>query len=59
MFGYYGGFMMNKRNQQLLIQQIVLLRSAVGNTIDNTQNIVNINYNQIHQWLDDILEMIK
>lgn len=50
---------MNKRNQQLLIQQIVLLRSAVGNTIDNTQNIVNINYNQIHQWLDDILEMIK
>jgi len=59
MFRYYGGFMMNKRNQQLLIQQIVLLRSAVGNTIDNTQNIVNINYNQIHQWLDDILEMIK
>ena len=50
---------MNKRDKQLLIQQIVLLRSAVGNTIDNAQNVVNINYNEIHQWLDDILEMIQ
>ena len=50
---------MNKRNKQLLIQQIVLLRSAVGNTIDDSQNVVNINYNEIHQWLDDILEMIE
>tara|TARA_B100001559_G_C16314948_1_gene536028 strand:+ start:289 stop:441 length:153 start_codon:yes stop_codon:yes gene_type:complete len=50
---------MNKRNKELLIQQIVLLRSAVGNTIDDSQNVVNINYNEIHQWLDDILEMIE
>ena len=50
---------MNKRNKQLLIQQIVLLKSAVGNTIDDAQNVVNINYNQIHQWLDDILGRIK
>jgi hypothetical protein len=50
---------MNKRDKQLLIQQIVLLRSAVGHTIDNSKNVVNINYNEIHQWLDDILEMIQ
>lgn len=49
---------MNKRDKQLLIQQIVLLRAAVGNTIDNELNVVNINYNEIHQWLDDILGMI-
>lgn len=50
---------MNKRDKELIIQQIVLLRSAVGNTIDNSQNVVNINYNEVHQWLDDILGMIQ
>ena len=50
---------MNEREKGLVIQQIVLLRSAVGNTIDNNENVVNINYVEIFQWLDDILEMIE
>lgn len=50
---------MNKREKQLVIQQIVLLLSAIGNTIDENENVVNINYYEIYQWLNDILEMIK
>lgn len=50
---------MNKREKQLVIQQIVLLLSAIGNKIDENENVVNINYYEIYQWLNDILEMIK
>lgn len=51
---------MNKIEKGMLKQQIMLLRSAVGNAIDHHEHSVHeINYNQIFEWLDDILGMIE
>jgi len=51
---------MNRIEKGMLKQQIMLLRSAVGNAIDDREHSVNeINYNEIFQWLDDILGMIE
>ena len=38
-----------------LKQQLILLRAAVGNAIDNNPNVCHITMNEIHQWIDDIL----
>jgi len=38
-----------------LKQQLMLLRSAVGNVIDNNPNVCHITMNEIWQWIDDIL----
>ena len=50
---------MNRIEKGMLKQQVMLLRSAVGNAIDNNHLTHEINYNEIFEWLDDILEMIK
>jgi len=42
-----------------LLQQLMLLRSAVGNVIDNNPNVCHITMNEIHQWIDDILAELK
>ena len=42
-----------------LKQQLMLLRSAVGNVIDKNPNVCHITMNEIHQWIDDILGMIE
>ena len=38
-----------------LKQQLILLKGAVGNVIDNNPNVCHITMNEIHQWIDDIL----
>ena len=38
-----------------LKQQLMLLRAAVGNVIDNNPNVCHITMNEIYQWIDDIL----
>ena len=42
-----------------VLRNVILLRCAVGNVIDNTPNVTHINMNEIWEWLDDILNMIK
>ena len=42
-----------------LLQQLMLLRSAVENVIDNNPNVCHITMNEIHQWIDDILAEMK
>ena len=42
-----------------LKQQLMLLRSAVGNVIDNNPNVCHITMNEIHQWIDDILAELE
>lgn len=39
--------------------QLVLLRSAIGNAIDKNPNVNWITYNEILEWIDDILEMME
>ena len=46
---------MNRR----VIMQLQLLRSAVGNVIDNNPDVEHIMYDEIWQWIDDILGMIE
>jgi hypothetical protein len=40
-----------------VIYQIQLLRAAVGNVIDENENVEHITMPEIWQWLDDILGM--
>lgn len=42
-----------------LLQQLMLLRSAIGNVIDNNPNVCHITMNEIHEWIDDILAELK
>ncbi len=42
-----------------LKHQLLLLRCAVGNAIDKNPNVNWITYNEILQWIDDILEMME
>jgi hypothetical protein len=42
-----------------LKQQLMLLRVAVGNVIDNNPNVCHITMNEIHQWIDDILAELE
>lgn len=42
-----------------LLQQLMLLRSAVGNVIDNNPNVCHITMNEIHRWIDDILAKME
>nr|CRY97609.1 hypothetical protein [uncultured prokaryote] len=59
-YGLYRGGRMNRIEKGLLQQQIMLLRSAVGNAIDHHEHSVHeINYNEIFRWLEDILRMIE
>ena len=41
------------------LQQIMLLRSAVGNVLDNNLNVVHISLPEIWKWLDDIMVMAE
>jgi hypothetical protein len=38
-----------------LLQQLILLKCAVGNVIDNNPNVCHITMNEIWQWIDDII----
>ena len=46
-------------NKGQLLQQLMLLRSAVGNAIDQNPLVCHITMNEIHQWIDDILAELK
>ena len=41
------------------LRNVILLRCAVGNVIDDHPTVVHISLNEIHQWLDDIMVMLK
>ena len=41
-----------------LKHQLLLLRCAVANRIDKKRHVSLITYNEILQWVDDLLEMI-
>ena len=45
--------------EKQVVQQIVLLRNAVGNVIDENPNVQWITMPDIVRWLDDILGMIE
>lgn len=42
-----------------LIQQVFLLRCAIANAIDKNPNVNHITYNEILEWLDEIMEMMN
>jgi len=42
-----------------VLRNIILLRCAVGNVIDNTPNVTHISLPEIWEWLDDIMVMTK
>jgi len=42
-----------------LKQQLMLLRSSVGNVIDNNPNVCHITMQEIHKWIDDILAELE
>jgi len=42
-----------------VVRNVVLLRAAVGNVIDQTPVPKHITMPEIHEWLDDILAMLK
>ena len=50
---------MNKLQKGLLKQQIILLRSAIGNNLDDCRHVAHITYAEIFEWLDDILGMVE
>jgi len=50
---------MKKSDKFQLKHQLVLLRAAVGNVIDNNPNVCHITMNEIHQWIDDILAELE
>tara|TARA_Y100001973_G_C5080174_1_gene272070 strand:- start:361 stop:507 length:147 start_codon:yes stop_codon:yes gene_type:complete len=46
-------------NRSQLLQQLILLRAAVGNVLDNNPNVCHITMGEIHQWIDDIVGWMK
>ena len=48
---------MRSQLEQKLIHQCLLLRCAVANRIDKNPHVAHINYNEILEWIDRILEM--
>lgn len=40
-------------------QQLMLLRSAIANVIDNNPNVTHITMGEIIEWIDDILENLE
>ena len=45
-------------NRQAMFE-LQLLRAAVGNVIDDNQNVEHITLAEIWDWLDDILGMME
>ena len=45
-------------NRQVMFE-MQLLRHAVGNVIDDNQNVEHITLHEIWDWLDDILGMME
>lgn len=45
-------------NRQVMFE-MQLLRAAVGNVIDDNQNVEHITLAEIWDWLDDILGMME
>lgn len=41
-----------------LKHQLLLLRCAIANRIDKNPHVTLITYNEILQWVDDLLEMM-
>lgn len=41
-----------------VLRQIMLLRAAVGNVIDNHPNVTHISLSEIWEWIDDIMAMM-
>lgn len=41
-----------------VLQQIMLLRAAVGNVIDNNPSVTHISLLEIWEWIDDIMGMM-
>jgi len=42
-----------------ILQQLMLLRSAVGNVLDNNPNVEHISLLEIWKWVDDIMVMVE
>ena len=42
-----------------VLRNVILLRCAVGNVIDNSPVVKHISMSEIHEWLDDIMVMLK
>ena len=41
-----------------ILRQIMLLRAAVGNVIDNHPDVQHISLPEIWEWIDDIMGMM-